>query len=131
MQEIGSDTNYRWAVDKEKNRAHLWLFGDVLTTQGVTGVVKDTKAACDALKPGFTMLADFTGLNLLALPDFAQKVQATLMDAGVKKIASVWNRDTFAKLIVDSSAQKVAGGAYDAKRRVFHSMAEAEAWLDE
>ncbi len=69
----------------------------------------DTKAACDALKPNFTVLADFTGLSLFGLPDFTEKVQTTLMDAGVKKIASVWNKETFAKLVVDSSAQKVAG----------------------
>ncbi len=53
------------------------------------------------------------------------------MDANVKKIASVWNTETFAKMIVDSSAQKVAGGAYDVRRKVFHDKTEAEAWLDE
>ncbi len=37
MQEIGSDTNYRIAVDKIKNRAHFWFFGDILNTGGSKG----------------------------------------------------------------------------------------------
>ncbi len=67
---------------------------------------------------------------MLGVPDIVQELQETVMAAGLRKLASVWDRDSFAKLVVDSSAQKVAGGAYEEKRKVFHTRAEAEAWLD-
>ncbi len=67
MQEIGSDTHYRIAVDKVKNRAYFWFLGDMLNTEGTKRVVEDTLAACQALSPHFTVLADFTALESVRL----------------------------------------------------------------
>jgi hypothetical protein len=131
MQEIGSDANYRVAADKTKNRLYLWALGEIMGSKGIEGMVPATKTACGVLKPGFTALVDFTEIKMLGVPDIVRELQETVMAAGLRKLASVWDRETFAKLVVDSSAQKVAGGAYDTKRMVFHSRAEAEPWLDE
>lgn len=131
MQEIGSGPNYRVEVDTAKNRIYFWFFGDVVQVSGAAHLPNDTKAACDLMRPGFTSLADFTGMKMLGVPDVVHQVQATLLSAGLRKVASVWNAESFAKFIVDSSAQKLKSGEYDAKRRVFKDRSEAEAWLDE
>ena len=130
MLEMGLDTNYRVAVDKSKNRLYVWALGEIMSPKGVQGMVPATKTACEALKPGFTAVVDFTGMKMLGVPDIVQKLQETVMAAGLGKLASVWDRETFAKLVVDSTAQKVAGGTYQEKRKAFHTRAEAEAWLD-
>lgn len=131
MQEIGSGPSYRVEVDRPKNRIYLSFFGDAVNDASVTGLLDAVKAACDLMKPGFTGLADFTEMGLLGLPDVAQKVQITLLDAGLRKLASVWDHQSFAKVVVDSSAQKVKSGEFSEKRKVFKNRVEAEAWLAE
>ena len=131
MQEIGSGPNYKVSVDQVKNRLYMGFSGDVLTSATVSPLPGYVKAACAALKPGFTCLADFTDMKLLGLPDLVTTVQGTIMSAGVRKVASVWSDEGFAKFLVDSSAHKLASGEYEGKRKVFKSVAEAEDWLDE
>ena len=131
MQEIGSGPSYRLEVDIPKNRIYLSFFGDALSDASVVGLLPAVKAACDLMKPGFTALADFTEMKLLGLPDVAQKVQISISNAGVRKVASVWGHESFAKIVVNSSAEKVKGGEYSERRKVFKDRAEAEAWLDE
>jgi hypothetical protein len=130
MQEIGSGAVYRIAIDQTKNRLYFWLFGDITSPSHADGMVEAVKTACNTLRPNFTVLVDFTEMKLLGLPDIVQKLQNMLMEAGLKKLASVWSGETFAKLVVDSSAHKAGGGAYDQKRQVFQNRAEAEVWLD-
>lgn len=130
MQELGSGPNYRLAVDAGKNRIYVWAFGDILNTSGVAALPNDAKAACNTMKPGFTVLVDFTGVKLLGLPDMIQQLQSIMLEAGVRRITSVWSEESFAKFIVDSSAHKVKGGAYEEKRQAFMNRGEAEAWLD-
>ncbi len=60
MQDIRSDAHYRVAVDRTKNRLYLWALGDIMSPKSVQGMVPATKTACEALKPGFTALVDFT-----------------------------------------------------------------------
>jgi hypothetical protein len=129
MQEIGSGTNYRISVEKPKNRIYFWFFGDLLDPAGIAGLSNDLNAAIGVTKPGFTALADFSAVNLLGLPDAAKQTQTTLASANVKKVASVWQRESFAKYVIDSTAHKV--DTYQEKRKVFFSRAEAEKWLDE
>jgi hypothetical protein len=130
MEEIGSGTNYRISFDKAKNRIYFWFFGDIMNPAGVAGLPGDLKKAVQLARPAFTGLADFSDMKLLGLPDVAQDTQATLVAGGIKKVASVWNRESFAKFIVDSTAAKV-GDKYSEKRKIFFDRAEAEAWLDE
>jgi hypothetical protein len=129
MQEIGSGPSYRVEVDMPKNRIYLWFFGEAVNDASVAGLLEAVKGACDLMKPGFTGLADFTDMKLMGLPDVAQKTQTLLMEAGLRKLASVWDHESFAKIIVDSSAQKVKSGEYSERRRVFKNRVEAEAWL--
>jgi len=131
MQEIGSGPNYRVSIDQAKNRIYMRFSGDILSAQAVSALPGDVKTGCDRLKSGFTCLADFTEMKLLGLPDLVTNVQATIMTAGVRKVASVWSDEGFAKFLIDSSAHKVSSGAYEEKRKVFKNAAEAEAWLSE
>lgn len=129
MEKIGSGTNYRISVDKVKNRIYFWFFGDVMSPAGVADLPNDLKSALKLTSPGFTGLADFTEVKLLGLPDVTQQTQAALAAGGIRKVASVWNRESFAKFVVDSSAHKV--DMYEQRREVFFSTSEAEAWLNE
>jgi hypothetical protein len=131
LEQIGSNLNYRASVDIIKNRVYLNFFGDILNTQGVDGLLPDISKAVARMKPGFTVLADFTEMTMLGLPDVVVSVQTTLAKTAMRKVASVWTEDTFAKMIVDTSAHKVGDGSYENKRRVFKNKAEADAWLDE
>jgi hypothetical protein len=131
IKEMGSGPNYRITIDAARNRLYILVLGEAMTTNGVQGLVPAVKAGCDTLKPGFTAVADFLEMTLLGLPDVVRDVQETIMAAGLRKLASVWHKETFAKMVVDQSAQKAAGGGLTEKRRVFYSRDEAEAWLDE
>ena len=130
MKEIGAGPHHRVEVDTAKNRIYLSFFGDALTDAAAAGLRDSLQASIALMKPGFTALGDFTEMNLMGLPDVARELQTTLLNAGVKKAASVWSHESFAKIIVDSSAQKVSG-EYSERRKVFKNRVEAQAWLDE
>lgn len=128
MIEIGSGLNYRIAVDPLKNRIYYWFFGNIMRVEDNPRLLEDVEKGCRQLAPGFTALADMQEVKMLGLPDVAQGVQSILLKTGVSRVASVWSQDSFSKLVIDTSAQKV-GSAYADKRKVFSSLAEAEAWL--
>jgi hypothetical protein len=130
MKEIGAGPHHRVEVDTAKNRMYLTFFGDALRDAAAAGLRDEIQAAIALMKPGFTALGDFTEINLLGLPDIVQQLQATILNAGVRIAASVWSHESFAKIIVDSSAQKVSG-EYSERRKVFKNRVEAQAWLDE
>ena len=131
MKEIEASSHYRVEIDTAKNRFYLSLIGDVLTDAHVAGMMDAIQTAIGLLKPGFTAVGDFTELKLLGLPDVSQQVQTTLLNGGLRKVASVWSHEGFSKIVVDSSAGKIKSGQYSEKRKVFTDRAEAEAWLDE
>ncbi len=112
MKEIEASPHYRVEIDTVKNRLYLSLIGDVLTDADVAGMLDGIQTGIDLLKPGFTAVGDFTELNLLGLPDISQEVQTTLFNGGLRKVASVWSREGFAKIVVNSSAGKVKSGQY-------------------
>ena len=130
MKEIGAGPHHRVEVDTAKNRMYLTFFGDALRDVAAAGLRDQIQTAITLMKPGFTALGDFTEMNLLGLPDIVRELQTGYLKAGVRKAASVWSHESFAKVIVDSSAQKVSG-EYSEKRKVFKNRAEAEVWLDE
>jgi hypothetical protein len=131
MQDIAKGRGFRVAVDTAKNRIYFWIFGDAVKISGSSPMPNYTEKACDLMKPGFTLLADFSEMKMLGLPDVVQQVQSRLLNAGIRKVASVWSEESFAKFIVDSSAQKLKSGEYSERRKVFKDRIEAEAWLDE
>ena len=130
MEEVGSTNNVKIAVDKTKNRIFFVFSGDILDPKTAEPIPGITRKGCEQLRTGFTCLADFTGMNLLSLGDVAEKVQSELLRADVKKVASVWSEDTFAKMVVDRSGEKV-GSEYASRRKHFTDRTTAEKWLDE
>ncbi|MBI5249336.1 MAG: hypothetical protein HY912_07560 [Desulfomonile tiedjei] len=130
MEEVGSTAQVKVFIDKKKNRIFFVFAGDILDASASEPLPAITRKACEQLKQGFTCLADFARLNLLSLPDIAEKVQGELLRAGVQKVASVWAKDSFAKMVVDRSSEKV-GSEYDSRRKPFMDRALAEKWLDE
>ena len=131
MTEVGSGSKYRIAVDVTKNRLYTWFKGELIASSDAAGLLETTKTAFTMLKPGFTSLTDFMEVTLLGLPDVMQSAQRLLASSGLSKSATVWTNEGFAKIIVDSGAQKVSEGSFATKRRSFRSRVEAEAWLDE
>jgi len=129
MDDLASGPNYRIAADRLKNRLYFWFFGSIMKPEANARLGHDTREACGRMKPGFTALVDLMGLTMLGLPDMAQRFQSTLLKAGVTKVASVWDKASFSKIIVDSSAQKL-GEDYAERRKTFFDRAEAETWLD-
>lgn len=130
MREIGSTKNFRIAVDSSKNRLYLIVSGDALKANENLEAPVIIERACAQLKPGFTCLADHTQLSLFGLPDVAAQIQSAMMRAGVRKVASVWPSESFAKIVVKSAGDQT-GDAYTAKRKYFTDLGSAEAWLDE
>ncbi len=110
MKEIEASSHYRVQIDTVKNRLYLSLLGDILTDADVDGMLDAIQTAIKLLKPGFTAVGDFTEMNLLGLPDVSQDVQMTLLNGGLRKVASVWSHEGFSKIVVDSSAGKVKSG---------------------
>jgi hypothetical protein len=129
MRGIGSTKNTRVAIDSMKNRLHVNLFGDALRADENQQVPAFVEQGCAQLKPGFTCLADYTQLKLFGLPDVARDVMAVMMRAGVRKVATVWPDESFAKLVLGSAA-KDTGDAYLSKRQTFTDLDSAKAWLD-
>lgn len=130
MREIASTKNFRIEIDSSKNRLYLIVSGDALKANENLEAPAIVERACAQLKPGFTCLADHTHLNLFGLPDIAGKIQSAMERAGLRKVASVWPSESFAKIVVKSAGEQT-GDAYVAKRKYFTDLAAAEAWLDE
>ena len=130
METVGSTEHCTISIDRQKNRIFLVFIGDILDPKTAEPIPGQTQKGCEQLKPGFTCLADFTQMRLLSLGDLAAKVQSTLLRADVKKVASVWSEDTFAKMVVDRSGEKV-GSEYASRRKHFTDRTTAEKWLDE
>jgi hypothetical protein len=130
MDTIVPKDGYSVKVDQNKNRLFLEMEGDVFERNKFENIPTEMKEGCRILKPGFTCLADFTKVKLFALPDIAAAVQKTILEEGVRKVASVWGEQLLAKMSISKAADS-SGDAYVDRRRVFTERAEGEAWLDE
>jgi hypothetical protein len=130
MMEVASTKNFRIAVDLPKNRLYLIVSGDALKANENLEAPAFVEKACAQLKPGFTCLADHTQLSLFGLPDVAAQIMSAMMRAGLRKVASVWPSESFAKIVVKSTGEQT-GDSYTAKRKFFSDLGSAEAWLDE
>ncbi|MFH1114555.1 MAG: hypothetical protein V1792_11590 [Pseudomonadota bacterium] len=130
MNTVEANDFYTVMADQIKNRLYLLMKGDVFERQRFENLPAQMREACRMLKPGFTCLADFAQVSLFALPDVATAVQKTLLEEGVKRVASVWGEQMLAKLSMSKSAQ-TAGDPYVDRRKVFTDKNQGEAWLDE
>lgn len=117
---------YLHEADLEKNRGYITLYGNWTNAGEVPEVLQDVEKLCSALRPGFTILCDFTRIQVTALPDIFQRASKILVAAGMKKFAALHERQTFmqAQMSHASKGQGFPG-------RVFYNREEAEAWLDE
>ncbi len=130
MKDIGSTKNFQIAIDPSRNRLHLTVSGEALRANENEDAPRLVEQACAQLRPGFTCLADHTQLKLFGLPDIAARIMSVMMRAGVRKVASVWPDESFAKLVVGTAA-KETGEAYASRRQSFTDLDSAKAWLDE
>lgn len=130
MIETARGQNYVMSIDTQKNRVRVRLIGDLVDAAANNDLPAHLMDACSRLAPGFTCLADFTEIGLLGLPDIVREVQETLVKADLRKIASVWTKEGFAKVVIQRAAEQTGAG-YSEKRKVFSDLGEAEAWLDE
>ncbi len=125
-----TEENYSVRIDRDNNRIHLKLWGEVIDRSKFASLPDHMKQACHEMQPGFTCLADFREVTFFALPDLATSTQQALLDSGVSKVASLWAQQLLAKLGIDKAA-KTTGDEYASRRKVFTDLGEAEKWLDE
>ena len=130
MTTVVSNESYTIRSDALKNRIYLEMQGEVYETTKFVNLATQLRDACRGMKPGFTFVADFKNVTVFALPDIATEVQKTLLEEGVRRVASVWGEQLLAKLALDKAASS-AGDAYVDRRKVFTDRYAAETWLNE
>ena len=126
MRTVARTDKYVYEADLEKNRGYITLYGTWTNVGEVPEVLQDIEKLCNTLRPGFTVLCDFTRIQATALPDIFRKASEMVVGAGVKKFAALHERQTFmqAQMSHASKGQGFPG-------RVFYNREEAEAWLDD
>ena len=126
MKTVTRTDQYLHEADLEKNRGYISLYGNWTNVGEVPEVLQDVEKLCSTLRPGFSILCDFTRIQATALPDIFQRASKILVAAGMKKFAALHERQTF----LQTQMARVSRGI-DFPGRVFYSRDEAEAWLDE
>lgn len=120
---------YAISVNSQKNQLFLEMWGDVVEHGLFGSFPDDWKEACALVRPGFTVLADYTKVGVFALPQIWSEAQKVILRAGVEKVAVFWGKKLLGKLSTQESA-KQASTEYAMRRRSFETREEAEAWLD-
>ncbi|MFH1114790.1 MAG: STAS/SEC14 domain-containing protein [Pseudomonadota bacterium] len=126
MKTIASNDYYTVSVDGLKNRLFLSASGMWVKEGEVKNLVPDVQAALAELQPNLTILVDARGMQGTSLPDLFVDAQKAAVAKGIKRVASVYERESFFKLQAEEIAQT---SGFPVKR--FAAMEEAQAWLDE
>ena len=126
MKTIASNEYYSVAVDTQKNRLFLSASGMWLKETEVKGFVADVKKGLDELRTNLTILIDARGMKGTSLPNLFVDAQKAGVAKGIKRVASVWDRESFFRFQADQIKQT---SGFPVQR--FAAMEEAEAWLDE
>ena len=126
MRTVTRTDNYLHETDTAKNRGYITLYGTWISAREVPDVLQDVEELCRTLRPGFTILCDFTQIKATALPDIFQRAAEILVATGMKRFAALHERQTFMQ---SQMAQASRDKSFPGK--VFYSRDEAEAWLDE
>ncbi|MFC1835571.1 hypothetical protein ACFL2Q_12670, partial [Thermodesulfobacteriota bacterium] len=108
----------------------LEVWGDVVEATDFSQFPEDLRSVCALPGPGYTLLADYAGIGVFALPEIWERAQAFVFESGVKKVAVFWGAGILGRWATEQSAQG-ASPEYAALRRSFKAREEAEAWLDE
>jgi len=125
MKTIASNAFYSVAVDTQKNRIILSAKGMWVKADEVQNFVADVQAALDELQPNLTILVDARGMQGTSLPEVFVAAEKLAVAKGIKRVASVYDRESFFKL----QAQQIAQTSGFPVQR-FASMDEAKTWLD-
>jgi len=126
MKTVAENDAYVIAVDEVKNRIYFTMRGSWIDTKQVLGWLDDLATAIKLCKPGFTELIDWRQSTAILLTDKIAEAQKMAMQAGLRKAARVYDRDTFLKDQMDWLTQKTGFPVQS-----FFDLKEAEAWLDE
>lgn len=129
MKDVVSKDRYRIYLDLDMNRLYLEVWDDVVDPELFAQFPEDIRKACTLLRPGFTLLADYTRVGAFFLPHIWEEAQAAVMEAGIAKSAVFWGKRLLGRMTTEESAKK-ASEEYARRRRSFETRAEAEAWLD-
>ncbi|MCA1961132.1 MAG: hypothetical protein LDL33_10060 [Desulfomonile sp.] len=126
MKTVAENDAYVIAVDEVKNRIYFTMRGSWIDTKQVLGWLDDLATAIKLCKPGFTELIDWRQSTAILLTDKIAEAQKMAMQAGLRKAARVYAKDTFLKDQMDWLTQKTGFPVQS-----FFDLKEAEAWLDE
>ena len=126
MAVVASTPFYTISVDSVKNRMSLKVKGSWLKDSEVPTFLDDIRKGLDKCSPGFTIFMDVSEMGGTFLPDVLAEAQKMAIQAGVKKVGSVYEKETFFKMQAEQIAQKTG---FPVKR--FGKVQDAEAWLDE
>ncbi len=130
MRTVVAREGYRITVDDSRNRLLFEVWGDVVDHGLFATILEDWRKACSVVRPGFTLLADYTQVGVFALPQIWSEAQALIVSAGVEKSAVFWGKRVLGRYATEKAAQD-ASTEYSMRRRSFETRAEAEAWLDQ
>lgn len=125
MKTIASNDFYSISVDTQKNRLLLIAKGMWVKPDDFKNFVADVQTALDELKGNLTILVDARGMQGTSLPSVFLEAEKAAMAKGIKKVASVYDRESFFKM----QAQQIAQTSGFPVQR-FASIDEAETWLD-
>lgn len=125
MKTVASTEFYTIEVDTDKNRVYFGLKSSWMDAQKLASWEKDLAAAFRLCSRGFTELIDWTDVQGIFLTESIEKAQRLAMDAGIRKAARVFSRETFAKMQMDTLTKKTSFPV-----KTFYDRNDAEAWLD-
>lgn len=125
---VAQREKYSISVDSSSNRIYYTMTGFWRNPQEFSDYLNDWNKAISQVKPGFTILTDVRNFKTppASFKSMFDNMQKMLNEAGLRKTAELFGKDTVVELSLDSIA-KSSG----MKKRNFTDQAKAEAWLDE
>jgi len=126
MKTVASHDSYSIAVDEGKNRMYLTMRGSWTNVKQVPHWLDDLSAAIKLCRRGYTQLIDWRQSPAILLTDHIADAHKLSMEAGLRKAARLYDRESFLKHQMDRLTEKTG---YPVKS--FFDQAEAEAWLNE
>ncbi len=129
MRVVVEREQYKISIDLQKNRAFFEAWGDIVEPELFKHIPDDWSKTCSQMRPGFTVLGDYTRVGAHFLKGEFSDGMKVVFDAAVKKVAVFWGKKILGRYTTEQAAA-AASDEYAAKRKSFESRAEAEAWLD-
>ncbi|MFH1113790.1 MAG: hypothetical protein V1792_07700 [Pseudomonadota bacterium] len=128
MKTVAANDFYELAVDVSKNRMYMTLKGQWIKESDVSNWLDDLTSATGLMSPGWGCLVDSRNHGGMLLSDHFAAGQKMALDHKIGKVARVYTRESFAKLQIEEVG---AGTGFNKYARVFATVEEAEAWLDQ